>query len=180
MPYCGACTLIVYTCLCWVVLIHHSQQARATIQEPSRPVTPASLDARVDHIPESDSYFHSAPKSNTSSFLYANILSSSSHEPSRSSNTSKPILTHSSSGTDISLLLLDISDNLTLIETCLHSVTVDASYLSTALHNMTQSVDKFAKYMKSVSFSDNTGEYYFNYLYFWFCTNVSFIYCSAL
>ena len=66
------------------------RQARATLKEPSRPVTPASLDARLDLIPGSSSYLHGSRRalsransegsrgSKVDNFLYSNMVNNKS------------------------------------------------------------------------------------------------------
>lgn len=58
---------------------------------------------------------------------------------------------------DISLLILDIQDMISLLDTELQNPHGDQSSLNTTLFNMTQTIDKFAKFMKSNELSDHQG-----------------------
>lgn len=132
-------------------------QARATLNEPSRPITPASLEDRVGLI--QSSLDRNGPPSSTgyssssSSFMYNGIrIGSSSVAPTANSKLSRK-----ASGGDNSLLLLDVMDTVNLLEAEIQSMTQGVSTISQALHHMTLSVDKFAKYMKTNQYQENEG-----------------------
>jgi hypothetical protein len=126
------------------------------LKEPSRPITPAGLDARIDYIPSS-SESYGAYKSNTSSYLYANALTrsrgsnipTSSHTASTAEGQSiKNQESQSTTRSDISLLLLDVQDTIHVLETESQN-SLDHTALNQTLFNVTQTIDKFAKFMKA-------------------------------
>jgi hypothetical protein len=113
-------------------------------------MTSAGLDARIDYIPESDSYLKKPVKSGASSFIY----SSHSTGKAKSSESRK---TKTSAQDTSNLVILDITDAITLLESEVRRSDTNVSDTQQSLNNITQSVDKFAKYLKSIEFSEHQG-----------------------
>lgn len=59
---------------------------------------------------------------------------------------------------DVSLLILDVQDTITLLETELQHGQESTHPLSQTLFNMTQTIDKFAKFMKSNESNESQGD----------------------
>jgi hypothetical protein len=58
---------------------------------------------------------------------------------------------------DVSLLILDVQDTITLLETELQHQQGESPSLNQTLFNMTQTIDKFAKFMKSNESNESQG-----------------------
>lgn len=111
------------------------------MKEPSRPFTPASLDARIDVIHETNQI----PQKRTtkSTFIYDNIFFSDTPAPRTATDTSPK---HSA---DVNILLLDITDQLQLLGVELEASQLDLSSLLTLLTSLSQSIEKYIKAIKT-------------------------------
>lgn len=143
-------------------------QARATLKEPSRPVTPASLDARTSldiaipyhpkertklssiqrmlsenlTIPPPSSYAHVGHLS--PAFEYDSIAS---RQPSSSLPTVQ----------GLHLLMCDLKD----MTACIESISIDINGFNVRqlLENLSQPVEKLAKYIKTADTFSEAGSY---------------------
>jgi hypothetical protein len=99
--------------------------------------------------------------------MYNGIRIGSGSYTSESANTASTgtnkKLARKGSSSDHTLLLLDVMDTVNLLETEMQSMGSGVATMSQALHNMTHSVDKFAKYMKTNEYQENDGTYILYY-----------------
>lgn len=134
-------------------------QARASLKEPSRPYTPASLDARttLDHYVGHSSNTSSSSLDSATSNIHEMVTDSfHSSKLAASGNSSrlsrKELLrqqTQEQMSSEMNLLILDLQDAVLSIETESNISCTDFSRLLSLIRNLTSSIDKFSKYIRN-------------------------------
>eukprot|EP01041_Mallomonas_annulata_P000468 gene468-876_t len=120
-------------------------QARASLKEPSRPYTPASLDARTEigmGPPSSIDYSVSTPMhdSITEGFRKSKSVSKTSKKTSNSLEKQS---------NELNLLMLDLQDEISIIETETNVTTSDYYRLEELLQDITNNIDKLSKFIRN-------------------------------